>query len=141
MAGFPCGPGDLALSLHIPGVGGPLSAPAVDASLAAAKTFFREHLPDEHHAVLVCHSWLLDPQLLDVLPEGSNLAAFQRRFTVGGERDGAQEGDDSVRRFVFGDLTTPVAGLPTDSSRRRAVVRHWTRGGHWHVRRGWIAWR
>ncbi|MEO7061241.1 MAG: acyltransferase domain-containing protein [Lapillicoccus sp.] len=139
MAGFPCQPGDLTLNLHIPADGGSLRPEVVDASLAAAKSFFRKRFPDERYALVTCHSWLLDPQLLEVLPAGANLAAFQRRFTVGGSSD--HDGDASVRKFVFGDLDTPLAALPQDTSLRRAVVGLLRRGGHWHDHSGWLAWR
>lgn len=139
MLGFPCGPGDLTLNLHIPGVGGPLSAAAVDGSLAAARAFFRKRFADEHYALVTCHSWLLDPQLRDVLPAGANLATFQQRFTLGPPHDG--DGDVSVRKFVFGDVDTPLADLPQDTSLQRAVVGHLQDGRHWHVHSGWLPWR
>ncbi len=139
MAGFPCGPGDLTLNLHIPGEGGSLTPEVVDASLAGARAFFRKRFPDERYAVLTCHSWLLDPQLPEVLPAGANLAAFQRRFTVGGVSD--HDGDTSVRKFVFGDVDTPLTDLPQDTSLRRAVVGLLRRGGHWQDHSGWLAWR
>ena len=137
-AGFPCGPGNLVLDLHIPGAGGPLAPEAVDASLAAARAFFRKRFPEERYAAVVCHSWLLDPQLATVLPASSNLVAFQRRLTLGGEPG---DGDLSVRRFVWDDVVSPRELLPRDSTLRRAVVDLWASGGHWHDRRGWLAWR
>ena len=139
MAGFPCGPGDLTINLHVPAEGGSLIPEVVDASLAAARAFFRKRFPDERYAVVTCHSWLLDPQLPGVLPAGANLAGFQRRFTVGRVSD--HDGDTSVRKFVFGDVDTPLADLPQDTSLRRAVVRLLRRGGHWHDHSGWLAWR
>ena len=139
MAGFLCAPGDLTLNLHIPAEGGSLTPDVVDASLAAAKAFFRKRFPDERYAVVTCHSWLLDPQLPGLLPAGANLAAFQRRFTVAGASD--HDGDTSVRKFVFGDLDTPLANLPQDTSLRRAVVALLEGGGHWHDHSGWLAWR
>ncbi|MEO9151246.1 MAG: acyltransferase domain-containing protein [Lapillicoccus sp.] len=139
LAGFPCGPGDLTINLHVPADGGPLTPAAVDASLAGAKAFFRRRFPDERPVLVTCHSWLLDPQLPDVLPEGANLAAFARRFTLG--PGGEDDGDASVRKFVFGDVDTPLSDLPQDTSLRRAVVTLLRRGGHWHVRSGWLPWR
>lgn len=138
MDGFPCAPGDLTLNLHIPADGGSLTPDVVGASLAGAKAFFRKRFPDERYSVVTCHSWLLDPQLPDVLPAGSNLAAFQQRFTLA---PGGHDGDVSVRQFVFGDTDTPLADLPRDTSLRRAVVTLLSRGDHWHVRSGWLPWR
>ncbi|MEO3936194.1 acyltransferase domain-containing protein [Dermatophilaceae bacterium Soc4.6] len=137
-AGFPCGPGDLVLDLHIPGNSGRLLPGSVDASLAAARTFFRKRYGEERYAALVCHSWLLDPQLVAMLPPSSNLVAFQSRFTLGGEPG---DGDRSVRRFLWDDAATPWAQLPRDSTLRRAVLDLWAGGGHWHERGGWLPWR
>ena len=136
-AGLGAGAGDLALNLHIPESGRPLDPGAVEESLAAARRLLRRSYPDERYSVAVCHSWLLDPRLAQVLPS-SNIASFQRFFTIGPERD--DDGDLSVRKFVWGDLTTPVDRLPTDSSLRRAVVERWHDGGHWHVHTGWMPW-
>ncbi len=140
-AGFPCGPGDLVLNVHIPEVGGPLAPGAVDASLATARAFFRRRFPAERYAVAVCHSWLLDPQLSEYRPADGNLMSFQRRFTVGAAGSvGSEDGDQSVRRFVFGDAVTPLADLPRATSLQRAVLRHLRAGRHWQVRSGWLPW-
>ena len=136
MSGFPCGPGDLTLNLHVPETGARLDPEAVGASLTAARTFFRRRFRDERPVGMTCHSWLLDPQLADHLPADSNVVAFQRRFTLGPPR--AEDGDLSVRKFVFGDTTTPVRSLPQRTRLEKAVVRHLRTGGHWQVRSGWL---
>ena len=72
---------DATISLHIP-ESGPLTPEAIDASLDEARAFFPRHFPDEHYTRFACGSWLLDPQLLEYLPEDSNIARFQRRFEL-----------------------------------------------------------
>ena len=139
MAGVPVGPGDLVLSVHIPGAGGPLTPEAVEASVAAASTFFRRRFPGERYPVAVCWSWLLDPQLADLLPPGANLVTFQRRFTLGRALD--EDADFTVRKFLWDAPSTPVAQLPADSTLRRGVLDLWRRGDHWHSHSGWFAWR
>ena len=136
MSGFPCGPGDLTLNLHIPETGARLDPEAVGSSLTVARTFFRRRFRDERPVGMTCHSWLLDPQLADYLPADSNVVAFQRRFTLGRPR--AEDGDLSVRKFVFGDTTTPVRSLPQRTRLEKAVVRHLRTGRHWHIRSGWL---
>lgn len=136
-AGLSCALGDLALNLHIPEAGGALSGATVNASLGAARDAFAAWFPDESPVALVCTSWLLDPQLLGVLPATSNLAAFQRRFTL---TQDLEPGEDSMRRFVLRDLTTPREALTAESSLGRAVLAHWRDGGEWHVRHGWLPW-
>ena len=84
-----------------------------------------------------CGSWLLDPQLLEYLPEDSNIAQFQRRFEL--EPYEAPEGPDAdveVLRFVFRTLTTPLDQLPRGTVLQRAIIDHLKAGRHWHWRRG-----
>ncbi|TDE99183.1 hypothetical protein EXU48_02070 [Occultella glacieicola] len=123
----------IALSAHIPRTG-PLTPAAVDASFARAVTFFARHFPDYPAANIHCASWLLDPQLSEVLAPGSNMASFQRRWELTPARTTA---DTDVMFFVFNrrgevDLDT----LPQHSSLERAVVAHLRAGGHWYAREG-----
>ncbi|WP_168217974.1 acyltransferase domain-containing protein [Occultella kanbiaonis] len=123
----------IALSAHIPRIG-PLTPSAVDASFARAVTFFARHFPDYPAASIHCASWLLDPQLSEVLAPGSNMASFQQRWELTPGRDTA---DTEVMFFVFNrrgevDLDT----LPQRTTLERAVVAHLRAGGHWYAREG-----
>jgi hypothetical protein len=138
-AGMPGGAGDLVLNLHIPAAGGPLTPAAVDESLTSARRFFRKRFPDERYVGMVCHSWLLDPQLEAYLPPDSNLVRFLQRFRLAPAQ--GDDGDVSVRKFVFGDTTTPLWSLPQRTTLEEAVVRHLGSGGHWQVRSGWLPFR
>jgi hypothetical protein len=126
-------PGELAVNLHIP-ESGPLDPAAVRESLRAGRTVLRKRFPEHRLRVRYCISWLLDPQLLEYLPESTNIAAFQRRFRIGPAKD--DDGDASVRKFVFGNAAEPVEALPQRSSLERAVVAHWRAGRHWRVHVG-----
>jgi hypothetical protein len=115
-------PQDGLLSIHIPEEGGPLAPAAVDASLARA----REVFPD--YAEARCSSWLLDPQLTTLLPAGSNIVSFQRRFeTV------ADEGaEDRLLEFVFHMFDPDLGRLPRETTLQRAIVDHLRSGGDFH---------
>jgi hypothetical protein len=128
--------GELAVNLHIP-ESGPLDPAAVRESLRGGRTVLRKRFPEHRLRVRYCISWLLDPQLLEYLPESSNIAAFQRRFRIGPAKD--DDGDASVRKFVFGNAAEPVEALPQRSSLERAVVAHWRAGRHWRVHVGRVA--
>ncbi|MGN9788423.1 acyltransferase domain-containing protein [Nonomuraea sp. ZG12] len=134
-AALPVGPGDPALSLHIPDFSGPLTPAACDDSLTRARDFFPRHFPEEPYTVAVCHSWLLDPQLADHLPAGSNIVGFQRRFRPG-YRD--EQPSDGPIEFVFGDPGLPVDALTPRTTLERAIVGHLRAGGHWHLGNGWF---
>ncbi|NEE42841.1 hypothetical protein G3M53_98075, partial [Streptomyces sp. SID7982] len=88
------------------------------------------------HRHATCHSWLLDRQLADHLPAGSNILAFQRRFTAFGARP---VGDDDVLEFVFHTPpgTADLDRLPQTTTLHRALVRHLRTGGHWRTAHGW----
>ena len=128
-------PGELAVNLHIPD-SGPLDPGAVGESLRAGRTVMRRGFPEHRLRVRYCISWLLDPQLLKYLPESSNIVAFQRMFRIGPAKD--DDGDSSVRKFVFGNPSDPVEELPQRSSLERAAVAHWRAGRHWRVHIGRI---
>ena len=128
--------GSTAIDLHVPD-SGPLTPKAVTASLEEARGFFEQHFPDERYAAFACGSWLLDPQLLEYLPEDSNIIQFQRRFEL--EPYQEPEGldcDVEVLRFAFRSLTTPLDQLPRRTALQRAIVDHLKAGRHWYWRRG-----
>lgn len=130
----PDGRPEWVLSTHIPRTG-PLTPAAADLSFAAATAFFAEHFPDLPTDKFHCGSWLLDPALPEGLP-GSNLAAFQQRWTRYGAPD---PGTDDVLLFAF-SRRGPVdpASLPTDTALRRVVVDRLTSGAGWGTWRGWF---
>lgn len=66
--------GDIVINIHIPSEG-PLTEDAVEDALERARNFF----PDQE--VFVMDSWLLDPDLMKILPEG-NIKKFTDRFQV-----------------------------------------------------------
>ncbi|WP_433042219.1 acyltransferase domain-containing protein [Dactylosporangium sp. CS-033363] len=128
--------GGTSIALHIQ-ESGPLTPAAIDESLTAARAFFPRHFPDEHYTRFSCGSWLLDPQLLEYLPEDSNIVRFQRRFELEPyEEPEGQDADVEVLRFVFRTLTTPLDQLPRDTVLQRAIIDHLRAGRHWQIRRG-----
>jgi hypothetical protein len=131
---LPLGRGELALGLHIP-ESGPLTPRRCDESLQLAREFFPRHFPSEPYQVATCDSWLLDPQLAEYLPPDSNIIAFQRRFQL---LPGGGEGNESVMRFVFHTLGTPLDQLPRRTTLERAVVAHIQAGRRWQTRTGWL---
>lgn len=131
--------GGVLASVHIPRAGS-FAPELVDASLARAPGFFARHFPELRLLGLHCASWLLDPQLAEVLPETSTIAAFGRRWQL---TDELRPGDPDVLFFVFTRRGTRRDGsdidldsLPQDTSLQRAVLSKLRAGGHWHCRVG-----
>jgi hypothetical protein len=121
LGGLQFEPRDGFLAIHIPEEGGPLTTAAVDVSLARARELFPDYVEAR------CSSWLLDPQLATLLPAGSNIVSFQRRF-----EPIADEGveDARVLEFVFHTLDPDLERLPRETRLQRAVVDHLRGGGH-----------
>ena len=123
------------LSTHIPR-SGPLTPTAVDDAFAAARRFFSAHFADHPVDAFVCHSWLLDPDLAAALPASSNMARFQRRWTLEGEPG---PGDEDAVFFTFARRPpVDLAALPRDTTLQRAILDRLAAGDHWHVRDGRI---
>lgn len=120
------------LDTHIPATTS-LTPEAVDSSMTAAAPFFARHFPDCPATAFACTSWLLDPTIGELLPPSSNLARFQRRWTLA---ESGYRSDESVLYFAFNvrsDPEDPVdpRTLTVTTSLQRAVVDHLIGGGHW----------
>ncbi|MDQ3657899.1 MAG: acyltransferase domain-containing protein [Chloroflexota bacterium] len=137
-ADFPCEKGDPVIAVHIPGHMGPMSPDACDDSFAEARPFFREHFPEEDPRLALCHSWLLDEQLGEYLPESSNIMVFQRRFR---QAYRPEPNNRPTLEFVFRTPDRPLDELPQRTTLERAVVRHLRDGRQWHGGVGWTEWQ
>lgn len=123
------------VSTHIPETG-PLTPDAVQDSFRQAAAFFAEHFADHPASVFHCGSWLLDPQLVEVLRPESNMVHFQRLWHLEGE---PREADDDAIFFVFrrrGDVDRST--LPRDTTLQRAILDKLDAGGHWYFWSGTI---
>jgi hypothetical protein len=120
------------LSTHVP-ADGPLPPTAVDESFATGRTFFAAHFPDYPVRWFHCRSWLLDPTLSELLPE-SNLAAFQRRWSLYGP---PEPGEEDLLFFVFQQRgQVELTSLPTDTALRRMAADRLVSGRGWNVFNG-----
>lgn len=124
------------VSTHIPRTG-PLTPESVDASFAAAVTFFDRHFPEFPATALFCHSWLLDPELSAGLPADSNMARFQGLWRL---RDEGRPADGDALFFTFnrrGDVDLDT--LPQDTTLQRLIVKRLRAGEHWRICSGTVA--
>lgn len=124
-----------ALGVHIP-PGGGLTPEVCDASFQQAREFFATHFPEEDYRLARCGSWLLDNQLADYLPAGSNIVRFQRRFRLA---EHWHDGDRDAWGAAFdAPAGTPLSELPRQTRLQRAVLDHLASGRHWRIRFGWL---
>lgn len=131
------------LSTHIP-QSGPLTPESVDEALSLARAFFAAHFPDQPVVEFFCSSWLLDPQLVEVLPPASNMVRFQQRWhDVVAKSDGNADALFFVfrRRYDWdapGGPDLQLDQLPRDTTLQRAIIDKIVAGGCWQVCRGEI---
>ena len=116
-------PGDPVLYFHIPG-GIPLDHAACGDSFRAAMDFFPRHFPERPYRAFFCGSWLLDTQLEDWLPSGSNLVRFLREFYMVPSGISAR----SILQTVFGNDADDLSNAPRDTSLQRAILEHVSAG-------------
>ncbi|HEY5223848.1 MAG TPA: acyltransferase domain-containing protein [Microbacteriaceae bacterium] len=118
-----------AVSTHIP-ESGHLTPESVDDSFRQAVAFFAERFSDYPTRLFHCGSWLLDPQLADVLKPESNMVKFQKRWALEGEPTPA---DADAIFFVFRRRNgVDRSTLPRETSLQRAILDKLDTGGHWN---------
>jgi len=116
-------PGDMMMDTHIPGHA-PLTEQLCAESYARARQLFATHYPEFEFKGFHCHSWLMSPELSEVLKPGANVLKFQSaylRYPV------PTKGED-VLNFVFFLRYTTFADLPEETSLQRALKAKYLRG-------------
>ena len=116
------------LDVHIPRTGTRLDADSCDTAFSMAKEFFRDTVKEAPMA-FVCFSWMLYPDIIDILPKKSNIRSFASRFEIIDRHDDKpQEYADMWRVFDM-DYTGNVNDYPEDSSLRRSLKAYLKSGG------------
>ncbi len=117
--------GDEVIALHIPR-NQKFTPDIVDASLKEAVAFLKEHFPEEKCEVFRCYSWMCDPQLLELLPETSNIASFCKRFKA---LAAPSQGRDVLKYVFYIDEENPdYDALPENTSLLKALKEHYKSG-------------
>lgn len=109
------------IDVHVPG-GAPLTPALCAVSYAEAADFFRKHY-GMTDILFGCHSWLLSPDLENILPAKSNILAFSRSYTILETRT---DPTSSAVSFIFDIPALPADTdtLPEDTSLRKAIKKH-----------------
>lgn len=123
------------LSVHIPDFMGPMDHDACTKSFRQAIQFFPAYFPDWSVEYGVCHSWLLDPQLQNILKPQSNIIRFQNRFALAA---GSHDSSDTVMQFVFGRHVRDIDTITPQTSLERGVIDHLKSGKEWKACAGWL---
>lgn len=120
------------LRLHIP-EGEPLSTGAVEASFAEAARFFKEVVPCGFRGIH-CESWLLSPQLRELLPETSNIIQFQKLFCIYKETDERQ-----AEERVFGRVSDRIEEYPETTALQKMLKKYLQKGNRVGMGAGFLA--
>ena len=83
---------------------------------------------------MVCHSWLLSPDLPGLLDPDSRILDFQRNFAIH-----SPEPDESFRQWVFKDPGCPDRQLPENTRLQRRLKTFILAGNTFHAARGTLA--
>ena len=112
------------ISVHIPS-GGPLSPDVCERDLARGKELINRCFGEYRH--FYCKSWLMDPQLGDLLNQKGNLFRFAERFL----RFPAKSQGRAVFTYAYQlPADTPPERLPEHTTLAKAVKKHLCAGGH-----------
>lgn len=109
------------IDVHIPS-GAPLTPELCTASYAEAADFFRKRY-GMTNIVFGCHSWLLSPDLDEILPAKSNILSFAHSYTVLETRI---DPNSSAVSFIFDvpAIPTDIDTLPEATSLQKAIKQH-----------------
>ena len=117
---------DEVISLHIPETAD-LSPEAIDKSIKEGIEFAKEKFPEHHPKIVFCSSWLLDPQLSELLGENSKIIGFANKFM---RFSYAPRRGRMGFEFVFpGYSQDKLEELPEDTSLRRKLKAFYLNGG------------
>lgn len=127
-------PGDDILGIHIP-KGADIRPEAVGNAIEGALAHIRRYYPEYHIKAIHCTSWLLSPELGELVGKQSKLALFSDMFT----RYPTVSNGKAVFGFVFNKgSNTDIQALPEDTSLQRAVKQRYLQGGYVHAFGGYI---
>ena len=116
--------GDDVIGLHIPRKTD-LSPASVERALEEGRILARKAYPEYDLKAFHCHSWLLDPALEVMLGDGSNIAAFAKRFVRYPVNSSGQE----VFGFVLSGKLESYAQLPENTRLLRELKKKYLNGG------------
>ena len=117
-------PDSKAINVHIPRTLTHLTPESCDEAFAMARDYFGTQVADG--CPFICHSWMLYPGNLTILPESTNVHKFAARFDIFNHADDPTLED--LWRIFDTDEKDPDR-LLTDTTMRRAYVNHLKNGG------------
>lgn len=100
-----------------------------DSSLEEADLFLKKCFPEYAECEYRCHSWLLCPELGNMLPEKSNIVQFQKRFRILNQG----ETDTEFIQWIFHTKSNDYKSFPEKTLLQRKMKAHLLAGGVIHI--------
>lgn len=116
-------PGDDVISFHIP-KNADLTPANLDKVFSEGIKKVKEYYRDKSVRCIICGSWLLSPQLWDIMNEKSNIVAFGKRFTLAPMRSAGKD----VFSFVFPPGIKNYEELPENTTLERGLKKLYLEG-------------
>ena len=127
--------GEVSIETHVP-QGEPLDTDACLKSFEAAKVFFSNFFPEFKPEYFMCDSWLLNPNLADILSENSNIVRFMRLWTV--IPFPSDSGAQAIERvFGFGVTADGLKNAPEDTGLQKKLKAYLLSGGDLSITGGY----
>lgn len=120
------------VSLHIPSDAN-MTTPLLRASWEEAKELIDRTFPEYQDVPYVCGSWLLSPDLKDLLPPSSRILQFQKSFTLTNTF-----ADQEFKEWVYKRTDIPNEDLPEDTSLQRSLKAFLLNGGIFRSGEGYL---
>lgn len=118
--------GDRIVSIHIP-ASGPLKKELCIDSFRRMRAYLAEYRKDIDYKAVRCSSWLLDPQLKEILPSTSNILAFQTLGHVKGS--GTYETETIGRVFGEKGAAEGINAVPHKTDMQKRLAKFASDGG------------
>lgn len=117
-------PDSKVINVHIPRTLTHLTPESCDEAFAMASEYFGDQVAEG--CPFICHSWMLYPGNLSILPKSTNVHRFASRFDIFNYAD-----DPALEDLwrIFDTDEKNFDRLPTDSRMRRSYVDHLKNGG------------
>ena len=127
--------GDTVVSIHIPG-GSKLDDALVSDTMVKIREFLAAYFPECAYRAFYCYSWMMDPQLDEMLGDEANITKFRRRFhplTV-------KSAGRGVYNFIFHrmEADVPTEELPENTSFERKLKEKFRAGGAIYEMQGYF---
>ena len=113
--------GDGVISVHIPAKAD-ITEETCRKNNKTALEFFARYYPEYSIKAFMCHSWLMDPQLSELLRPDSNILGFQKFFAP--TLHTSSSGDEAIY-FVFGKCPKNLDELPETTTLTRSLKKRY----------------